>query len=138
MHRIAEMVAGIRLDEVEHKMQTKPEEYPEYTDAIEAERILTKALLEKYGLDKVELDQLVGAVNASGAALAVEMYIAGFLDGGMWRTHSREEKCRMTAKMSPPLSELSLCCLSNISAVWYTILVEREKSLPIQQQHERQ
>ena len=82
MHRIAEMVAGIRLDEVEHKMQTKPEEYPEYTDAIEAERILTKALLEKYGLDKVELDQLVGAVNASGAALAVEMYIAGFLDGG--------------------------------------------------------
>ena len=82
MHRIAEMVAGIRLDEVEHRMQTKPDKYPEYTDAIEAERILTKALLEKYGLDKVELDQLVGAVNASGAALAVEMYIAGFLDGG--------------------------------------------------------
>ncbi len=82
MHRIAEMVAGIRLDEVEHRMQTKPEEYPEYTDAIEAERILTKALLEKYGMDKVELDQLVSAVNASGAALAVEMYIEGFLDGG--------------------------------------------------------
>ena len=82
MHRIAEMVAGIRLDEVEHRMQTKPEEYPEYTDAMEAERILTKALLEKYNLDKVELDQLVGAVNASGAALAVEMYIEGFLDGG--------------------------------------------------------
>lgn len=76
MHRIAEMVAGIRLDEVEHRMQTKPEEYPEYTDAMEAERILTKALIEKYGLDKIELDQLVGA------ALAVEMYIAGFLDGG--------------------------------------------------------
>ena len=82
MHRIAEMVAGIRLDEVEHRMQTKPEEYPEYTDAMEAERILTKALIEKYGLDKIELDQLVGVVNASGAALAVEMYIAGFLDGG--------------------------------------------------------
>ena len=82
MREIAEMVAGIRLDEVEHRMQTKPDEYPEYTDAIEAERILTKALLEKYGLDKVELDQLVSAVNASGAALAVEMYIEGFLDGG--------------------------------------------------------
>lgn len=82
MREIAEMVAGIRLDEVEHKMQSKPDEYPEYTDAIEAERILTKALLEKYGLDKVELDQLVSAVNASGAALAVEMYIEGFLDGG--------------------------------------------------------
>lgn len=92
MHRIAEMVAGIRLDEVEHKMQTKPEEYPEYTDTIEAERILTKALLEKYGLDKVELDQLVGAVNASGAALAVEMYIEGFLDGGhvAMAFHNRE------------------------------------------------
>ncbi len=82
MHRIAEMVAGIRLDEVEHRMQTKPEEYPEYTDAIEAERIVSKALLEKYHLDKVELDQMVSAVNASGAALAIEMYIAGFLDGG--------------------------------------------------------
>ena len=82
MHRIAEMVAGIRLDEVEHRMQTKPEEYPEYTDAIEAERILTKALLEKYGMDKVELDQLVSALSAQGAAIGVEMYIAGFLDGG--------------------------------------------------------
>lgn len=28
MHRIAEMVAGNRLDEVEHKMQGSPEEYP--------------------------------------------------------------------------------------------------------------
>ena len=33
-------------------------------------------------MEKVELDQLVSAVNASGAALAIEMYIAGFLDGG--------------------------------------------------------
>ena len=82
MREIAEMVAGIRLDEVEHRMQTKPDEYPEYTDAIEEERIVSKALLEKYGMDKVELDQLVSAVNASGAALAVEMYIEGFLDGG--------------------------------------------------------
>ena len=82
MREIAEMVAGIRLDEVEHRMQTKPKEYPEYTDAIEAERIIIKTLLEKYEMDKVELDQLVGAVNASGAALAVEMYIEGFLDGG--------------------------------------------------------
>ena len=75
-------VAGIRLDEVEHRMQLSPKEYPEYSDSLEAERIVSKTLLEKYGLDKVELDQLVGAVNASGAALAVEMYIAGFLDGG--------------------------------------------------------
>ena len=78
MREIAEMVAGIRLDEVEHRMQTKTEVYTSYTDAIEAERIITQALLEKYGLDKVELDQLVSAVNASGAALAVEMYIEGF------------------------------------------------------------
>ena len=54
----------------------------QYTDAIEAERIITQALLKKYGLDKVELDQLVSAVNASSVALAVEMYIEGFLDGG--------------------------------------------------------
>ena len=54
MREIAEMVAGIRLDEVEHRMQTKPEEYPGYTDAIEEERIVSKALLEKYGMDKVE------------------------------------------------------------------------------------
>ncbi len=92
MHRIAEMVAGIRLDEVEHRMQTKPNIYTSYTDAIEAERIIFKTLLEKYGLDKVELDQLVGAVNASGAALAVEMYIEGFLDGGhvAMAFHNRE------------------------------------------------
>ena len=82
MRAMAEMVAGIRLDEVEHRMQTKPEVYTSYTDAIEAERIITQALQKKYGMDKVELDQLVSAVNASGAALAVEMYIAGFLDGG--------------------------------------------------------
>ena len=82
MREIAEMVAGIRLDEVEHRMQTKLEEYPGYTDAIEAERVIFKTLLEKHGLDKVELDQMVSAVNASGAALAIEMYIAGFLDGG--------------------------------------------------------
>ncbi len=63
-------------------MQLSPKEYPEYTDAIEEERVICKALLEKYHLDKVELDQLVSAVNASGAALAIEMYIAGFLDGG--------------------------------------------------------
>ena len=82
MREIAEMVAGIRLDEVEHRMQTKPEEYPGYTDAIEEERIITQNLRKKYGLDKVKLDQLVSAVNASGAALAIEMYIEGFLDGG--------------------------------------------------------
>ena len=82
MREIAEMVAGIRLDDVEHKMQTKTEVYTSYTDAIEAERIVSKALLEKYGMEKVELDQLVSAVNASGVALAIEMYIAGFLDGG--------------------------------------------------------
>ena len=72
MREIAEMVAGIRLDEVEHRMQTKPDEYPEYTDAIEAERIITQNLIKKYGLDKVKLDQLVSAVNASGAALAID------------------------------------------------------------------
>ena len=82
MREIAEMVAGIRLDEVEHKMQTKPEEYPGYTDAIEEERIITQNLIKKYGLDKVKLDQLVSALSAQGAAIGVEMYIAGFLDGG--------------------------------------------------------
>ena len=82
MREIAEMVAGIRLDEVEHKMQTKPEEYPGYTDAIEEERIITQNLIKKYGMDKVELDQLVSALSVQGAAIGVEMYIAGFLDGG--------------------------------------------------------
>ena len=66
-----------------------------YSDGIEAERIIFKTLLEKYRLDKVELDQLVGAVNASGAALAVEMYIAGFWMEGIQRKHSREERYRM-------------------------------------------
>ncbi len=82
MREIAEMVAGIRLDEVEHRMQLSPKEYPEYSDSLEAERIITQNLIKKYGLDKVKLDQLVSAVNASGAALAIEMYIEGFLDGG--------------------------------------------------------
>lgn len=82
MHRIAEMVAGNRLDEVEHRMQTKPDEYPEYTDAMEAERIITQNLIKKYGMDKVKLNQLVSALSAQGAAIGVEMYIAGFLDGG--------------------------------------------------------
>ena len=82
MREIAEMVAGIRMDVVESKMAHNPEEYPEYTDGIEAECLITQEMIEKYNLDKVELDQLVSAVNASSVALAVEMYIAGFLDGG--------------------------------------------------------
>ena len=82
MREIAEMVAGIRLDEVEHRMQTKPDEYPGYTDAIEEERIITQNLIKKYGMDKVELDQLVSALSVQGAAIGVEMYIEGFLDGG--------------------------------------------------------
>lgn len=82
MREIAEMVAGISMDGVESKMAHNPEDYPAYSDGIEAERIIIKTLLEKYEMDKVELDQLVSAVNASGAALAVEMYIEGFLDGG--------------------------------------------------------
>ncbi len=82
MREIAEMVAGNRLDEVEHRMQLSPEEYPAYTDAMEAERIITQNLIKKYGMDKVELDQLVSALSAQRAAIEVEMYIAGFLDGG--------------------------------------------------------
>lgn len=82
MRRIAETVAGIRLDEVEHRMCSNPEMYPGYTDALEAERILTQALLEKGGVDKLAVDQLVSALSAQGASLAIEMYIAGFLDGG--------------------------------------------------------
>ena len=82
MRRIAETVAGIRLDEVEHRMRSNPEDYPSYTDALVAEHILTQALLEKGGVDKLAVDQLVSALSAQGAALAIEMYIAGFLDGG--------------------------------------------------------
>lgn len=44
--------------------------------------IIRFTAFEKHDLDKVELDQLVSAVNASGVALSIEMYIAGFLDGG--------------------------------------------------------
>ena len=80
MREIAETMAGIRLDELENKMAHNPEDYPEYTDSIEAERIIFQELIET--VDKVKLDQLVSAVNASGAALAIEMYIEGFLDGG--------------------------------------------------------
>ena len=106
MHRIAEMVADIRLDEVEHRMQTKPEVYPGYTEAIEAERIVSKTLLEKYGLDKVELDQLVGAVNAFGAALAVEMYIEGFLGGGHVAHAFQNREMPSKQKEKPPAG----CC----------------------------
>ncbi len=92
MHRIAEMVAGIRLDEVEHRMQLSPKEYPEYSDSLEAERIITQNLITKYGMDKVKLNQLVSALSAQGAAIGVEMYIAGFLDGGhvAMAFHNRE------------------------------------------------
>ena len=82
MRQIAETIAGIRLDEVEHRMRSNPEDYPSYTDALVAEHILTQALLEKGGVDKLAVDQLVSALSAQGAALAIEMYIAGILDGG--------------------------------------------------------
>ena len=63
-------------------MQLSPKEYPEYSDSLEAERIITQNLIKKYGMDKVKLNQLVSALSAQGAAIGVEMYIAGFLDGG--------------------------------------------------------
>ena len=82
MRQIAETIAGIRLDEVEHRMRSNPEDYPGYTDALEAERIICKALLEKGSVDKLAVDQLVSTLSAQGAAIGVEMYITGFLDGG--------------------------------------------------------
>lgn len=82
MRQIAETVVGIRLDEVERTIRLNLKDYPSYTDAIEAERIIFTALIKKYGMEKVKVDQLVSALSAQGAALAVEMYIAGFLDGG--------------------------------------------------------
>ena len=82
MRQIAETVVGIRLDEVERTIRLNLKDYPSYTDAIEAERIIFTAVIKKYGMEKVKVDQLVSALSAQGAALAVEMYIAGFLDGG--------------------------------------------------------
>lgn len=84
MKKIAEMIAGIRLDEVEHRMHSNPEGYPSYTNALEAERILTQALIKKYGMEKVELDQLVSTLSAQGGSTG---------HGNVYHWFSRRRAC---------------------------------------------
>lgn len=74
-------IAGWQLDAVEREMLTHPKQYAEYAEA--RERIVTEAaaLIPKLGGDGMALETYNAANNAYAAALAIEMYLHGVLDG---------------------------------------------------------
>lgn len=75
-------LSDLRLNEVESRMTRNPEAFPAFTAAREEEAKLMGKPLHNHGVDSLILDRLVSSLTAQGAEVAIEMYIAGFLDGG--------------------------------------------------------
>lgn len=75
-------IADWKMGKVEREMQQDSEAYPEYARAADARENAEEFLIQKYHCDPMEIDQLESAMNATGAALAIEMYKRGVLDGG--------------------------------------------------------
>lgn len=82
MIRYATDVAGWQMDEAEHDMQEHPENYPEYTCARERMTLAEADLISKLGGDSMALEEYHDSNNAYAAALAIEMYLRGVMDGG--------------------------------------------------------
>ena len=73
-------IAGWQLDAVENEMQSHPKRYAEYADARARMAKEADALIQKLG-DGMALETYNGAYSAYAAALAMEMYLRGILDG---------------------------------------------------------
>lgn len=79
--RYATDVAGWQVDEAEHDMQKRPDDFPEYTHARERMAAAEEDLISKLG-EPMALEEFSDANNAYAAALAIEMYLRGVVDGG--------------------------------------------------------
>ncbi len=80
--RYATDVAGWQLEAAERDMQEHAECFPEHTRARERMAQTETDLTPQLGGDPMALEEYANANNAYAAALAIEMYLRGFLDGG--------------------------------------------------------
>ena len=81
LYEIAMNLVGWRLEYVESFMLKHPEEYPDYT-AGQADLDSTETNLVQLIGNAKPVDELMDAHCAVCAALAIEMYLRGVLDGG--------------------------------------------------------
>ena len=78
----ADTVADWKMSSVEHEMEQDPETYPEYARAMAEREAAETQLIQARNCPRMEVDQLVCAMTSYSAALAIEMYKRGVLDGG--------------------------------------------------------
>lgn len=78
----ADDIADWKMSSVEHEMVQDPKTYPEYARAIAGREVAETQLIQKLNCTSMEIDQLESAMTAYSAALAIEMYKRGVLDGG--------------------------------------------------------
>ena len=78
----ADSIADYQVTQVELDMQRNPDRFPEYTQAsawLEAEEA---NLIQKLGGDALAVEDILSACVAKRAAVAIETYKRGVLDGG--------------------------------------------------------
>lgn len=78
----ADSIADHQVTQAELDMQRNPDRFPEYTQAstwLEAEET---DLIQKLGGDAMAVEDFLSACIAKRAALAIETYKRGVLDGG--------------------------------------------------------
>lgn len=80
--RYAMDIAGWQLETVEQEMQRQPDRYAAYADARERMATAEAELISKLGGDEMALEEYNDANKAYAAALAIEMYLHGVMDGG--------------------------------------------------------
>ena len=78
----ADDIADWKMSSVEHEMAQDPETYPEYARAMADREAAETQLIQTRNCPRMEVDQLVCAMTSYSAALAIEMYKRGVLDGG--------------------------------------------------------
>ena len=75
-------IADQKMNAAEREMQHDSEAYPEYARALELRDAAVEQLIQEQHCDPMVVDRLESAMTAYGAALAIEMFKRGFMDGG--------------------------------------------------------
>lgn len=92
LQRFATDAAGWQLDAVERDVQQNPSRFAEYAEARKRMDAEETALIQKLGSDALALEPYNNAYSAYAAALAIEMYLHGVLDGAcMYKAFDQHE-----------------------------------------------
>lgn len=78
----AEGIADQQVTQAELDMQRSPDTYLEYTRAAIWLDDEERDLIQKLGDDAMDTEDILNAAGAKAAALAIEVYKRGVLDGG--------------------------------------------------------